>query len=260
MILGDIIRIINRYADEKKAMEWDNSGLQIGDPESDVTRAVVCLDVTDAVIDEAVRIGAELVISHHPLLFHPLSNITEDPTGRLVKKIIRNGINVYSSHTCFDMCGYGMNSYCAYRMKIDVDSYLEETGEGEGIGICGDLEEATDFAGFCASVKEIFGTDVLKVSAFCDDDTPVRRVAFCSGAGSDYIGRAKELGAQVYLTSDVSNSKFMYARDIEMPLVTMTHFESEKSFIRIMSDILRREIPDILVTESSQGDLERYIL
>lgn len=259
MILREIINIINKYADEKKAMDWDNSGLQIGDPGSEITRALVCLDVTDAVIDEAVRIGAELVISHHPLLFRPLRHITDDPMGRLVKKIMAADINVYSSHTCFDMCGYGMNAYCAFRMGVETDSYLEETGPDEGIGICGDLREATTFAGFCSKVKTVFDTDILKVSAFCDDDTPIRRVAFCSGAGSDYIKRAKELGAQVYLTSDVSNSRFLEARDTDMPLVTLTHYESEKSFIRIMADILRRELTDVFVTESSQGDLERYI-
>jgi len=260
MLIKDVIDVINMYADEHTQLEWDNSGLQIGDPMDETSDVTVCLDVTEKVVREAEDNGSRLIVSHHPLLFEPLTRVTEDRRGRLVKRIIRDGISVYSTHTCFDMCSYGMNAYIAFKLGIDVDGYLEETAEGAGIGIAGNLEKETSLRDFCVRVARETGSSVIHLSSFASDDRRVRRAAFCGGSGRDYIERAAELGADVYVTSDVTNSGFMKAADLEMPVVTLTHFETEKSFIRIMADILRNELPRLDVHETEQGDLERYIL
>lgn len=258
MILKEILDVINMYADERSALEWDNSGLQIGDPMSEVYSVTVCLDVTDRVVQEAIDSASQLIISHHPLLFHGAKTICDDVKGRLIKKIIRNNINVYSTHTCFDMCGYSMNAYSAFRLGIDTDCFLEPHGD-EGIGVCGDLAQQYTLGELCELVKKTFGAKSLRVSSCADDTRTVRRAAFCSGAGRDLIASAKNSGADVYITSDVSNSGFIEAMELDLPVVALTHYESEKSFIRIVSDILRKEIPSLEVRESSQGDLERFV-
>ena len=259
MILKEILDVINSYADERGALEWDNSGLQIGEPLSEVYTVTVCLDVTDRVVQEALDNGSQLIISHHPLLFRGAKTITDDVRGKLIRKIIRNNLNVYSSHTCFDRSGYGMNAYSAFRLGIDTDCFLQNCSDSEGIGVCGDLSRECTLDEFCAMVKKTFGAANLKVSAFASGGRILRRAAFCGGSGRDLISSAKNCGADVYVTSDVSNSGFIEAMELDMPLVTLTHFESEKSFIRIVSDILRKELPSLGVFESSQGDLERWV-
>lgn len=258
MILKEILEVINMYADETSALEWDFSGLQIGDPLGEVYAVTVCLDVTDKVVQEAIDNGSQLIVSHHPLLFGGVRNICDDMKGKLIKKIIRNNLNVYSSHTCFDMCGYGMNAYSAFRLGIDTDCFLEPHGD-EGMGICGDLAAQYTLDEMCELVKKTFGAQNLKVSSFASGSRIIRRAAFCSGAGRDLIASAKKCGADVYITSDVSNSGFIEAMELDMPLITMTHYESEKSFIRIMSDILRKETSSLDIHESAQGDLEVYV-
>ncbi len=260
MILKDVIAVMNKYADEATALDWDNSGLQIGDENNDITSVTVCLDVTPKVVDEAISNKSQLIVSHHPFFFFPIKSITDDTKGRMINKLIKNNISVYSSHTCFDMSTHGINAFAAFRLGIKTDSFLEESSYDElGIGVCGKLDNPTDFTSLCQKIKKVFKADTLKVSSFCDDTYPVKRVAFCSGSGSDYIKRAKELGADVYITSDVSNGKFITSQEINLPIITLTHFESEKCFIKIMRDILLKECPNLTIIESTQGDMERYI-
>lgn len=130
MKVKDIISIINKYADEAFAAEWDNSGLQIGDYESNVTNILLCVDVTESVIDEAISHKCELIISHHPLLFKPAQNVTSNnPKGRNIIRLIQNNIAIYSSHTCFDVSSYGINQYIAEKFHLEKTKFLDDWAE-----------------------------------------------------------------------------------------------------------------------------------
>ncbi len=130
MKVKDIMRIINRYANEAFAAEWDNSGLQIGDVESNVSNALLCVDVTESVIDEAINNKCEIIISHHPLLFKPVANVTSNNAkGRNIIRLIKNNIAVYSSHTCFDVSPYGINQYFANMFQLEDVRFLDDWAE-----------------------------------------------------------------------------------------------------------------------------------
>ncbi len=258
MKVEEILKGINKYAPEDIACEWDNTGLQIGSMAAEIKKAVLCVDVTEYVVEEALQNGAEMIISHHPLLFHPLGSITDGTRGELIKKIIKNDINVYSSHTSFDASPYGINAYCAHKLGIKTDSFLEPFGEGYGIGVCGNLEVSMSAISLAEKVKDVFGAENVKISSYMKDKT-LRRAAFCSGAGSGYINEAKKLGADILITSDCKNSDFIKAYENNTALLCITHFESEKCFIKLMKAILRREAPQLEITESEESDFELYI-
>ena len=260
MKVKEIIKIMNDYAPETAACEWDNSGLQIGSEDNEVSKVLVCLDVTPKVVEEAVSAKAQLIVSHHPFFFFAVNKITDDEKSSMIRAIIKNDINVYSSHTCFDASKYGINAYCAFRLGIETDSFLENSSEeGLGIGVCGNLRQEVSFEALCNSVKKIFKAETLKVSAFVDKGKTVKRAAFCGGAGASYLKKAKELGADVLITADASNGKFLEAENIGLPLITMTHFESESCFVKIMRDILLKETEGVEVLESSESDREIFV-
>lgn len=259
MKLGKIIDVLDLYAPSALAADWDSSGLQIGSREDNIERAVVCLDVTPDVLEDAVEYGAQLIVSHHPLLFDPVKSIGDDPYSLLLRSIVRQGIDIFSCHTPFDASRFGINAYSAFRLGIKTDAFLENSAvEGCGFGVCGELSSAMSFKELTEKVKTVFSTSMLKVSSYYSDE-PIQRVAFMGGSGSDYLEKACELGAQVYITSDIKNSGFIKAWQVGLPLIVMTHFDSEKCFIKIMKDLLTKECPTLTVMESSQGDLERFI-
>ncbi len=256
-----IIEFINEYAPEEAACDWDNSGIQIGDKKAEIKKVLVCLDVTPRVVKEAAEGNFDLIISHHPFFFFPIKNIISDEKSNMIREIIKHNINVYSSHTCFDASKYGINAYCTFRLGIETDSFLEESSvEGLGIGVCGNLKKEITFGELCDEIKKIFKANTLKVSSFCENDFVVKRAAFCGGSGSSYLNKAKELGADVLITADASNGKYLEALNIGLPIINLTHFESEKCFVKIMRDILLKGNFDIEVAESLSGDdVERYI-
>ena len=259
MKLGNILDVLELYAPSALAADWDNSGLQIGSRKDNIERALVCLDVTPDVLQDAVEYGADLIVSHHPLLFDPLKKIGDGPYGELIRDIIREGIDVYSSHTPFDASRFGINAYSAFRLGIKRDAFLEDsTVDGCGLGVCGNLGKAMKFEELAEKVRTVFSASTLKVSSHYGDEL-IQRAAFMGGSGADYIERAHELGAQVYITSDIKNSGFIKAWQIGLPLIVMTHFDSEKCFIKIMKDLLTKECPTLTVMDSDQGDLERFI-
>jgi len=129
MKIREIIEYINTFASEKWQYSWDNSGLQVGDMNSDVTGVLLCVDVLADVIDEAIEKGCNLIISHHPLLFSGVKRITDDYKSDIIRKLIKNDISVYSSHTSFDVSEYSMNRYIASELGLTSLRYLDNISE-----------------------------------------------------------------------------------------------------------------------------------
>lgn len=130
MKVKDVIDLLNDFADEKQALDFDNSGLQIGSPDDELSAVMLCVDVTDAVIREAVEKKANMIISHHPFLFHGVKKISEsDPKGKMIRDIIKAGISVYSSHTCADAAVGGLNDYLADAFRLKNTRFLDNMSE-----------------------------------------------------------------------------------------------------------------------------------
>ena len=200
------------------AAEWDNTGLSVGSLDNEVTKVLIALDVTGDVIETALKEGADLVITHHPLIFDPVKCVDG---GSLLYKAVRSGITFISSHTCLDKAFGGVNAQLA--LKVGIKDYSPcKSDDFLNIGtLC--EEKALSPNEFAALLKEKLGGAVR----FNDAGKPIKKVAFCSGAGGEYSSLASSLGADALLTGDASHHHFLEASECDISLFAAGHFETE---------------------------------
>lgn len=164
MKVKNIIDSMNSFADEAWAFDRDNSGLQVGDVGSDVSRILLAVDPTEEAIDEAISLGCHLLITHHPLLFEPIRKITDaDKRSNIIKKLILNNISLYASHTCFDVSPKGINAYVSHKYQLHNKSFLGDWSENfHGL----ELYIPTDYAE--QMMKFLFELGVGKIGMYSD--------------------------------------------------------------------------------------------
>lgn len=240
----DIIKVIEEFAPLSVQEKWDNSGLCIGSPDSNVSSVLLALDCTPELVDEAVRVGADMIITHHPLIFSGLKKISpDDLVGSAVIKAISAGISVYAAHTSADKVMAGVSGAMARKLSLENISILDEDGDGTGLGAVGDLvtpmtsEEAVGF------VKKKFGLKTVRTSKPLD--IPISRIAVCGGSGSSLIPNAIASGAQLYLCGDISYHHF-FAPEGFM-LMDVGHYESEIEIVAILFSLLKKNFPTFAV-------------
>ena len=239
---------------------YDNSGLIVGDRDAEVTRALLCLDCTEAVVDEAIVKGCDLIIAHHPIVFGGLKRFTGgDYVQRTVIKAIQNNIAIYACHTNLDnVLRGGVNERIAQQLGFDVERVLRpiaadfgsftspggvvdsEVFRTAGAGVLCNLQKPMNVLDFLQHVKERMGAEVVKYTK-CDVEL-VGKVAICGGAGSFLIGDALRAGADAFITSDVKYHEFFDAQG-KMLLCDIGHYESEKYTIDLFSNILSAKFP-----------------
>ena len=239
---------------------YDNSGLIVGDRDAEVTRALLCLDCTEAVVDEAIVKGCDLIIAHHPIVFGGLKRFTGgDYVQRTVIKAIQNNIAIYACHTNLDnVLRGGVNERIAQQLGFDVERVLRpiaadfgsfassggvvdsEVFRTAGAGVLCNLQKPMNVLDFLQHVKERMGAEVVKYTK-CDIEV-VGKVAICGGAGSFLIGDALRAGADAFITSDVKYHEFFDAQG-KMLLCDIGHYESEKYTIDLFSNILSAKFP-----------------
>ena len=239
---------------------YDNSGLIVGDRDAEVTRALLCLDCTEAVVDEAIGKGCDLIIAHHPIVFGGLKRFTGgDYVQRTVIKAIQNNIAIYACHTNLDnVLRGGVNERIAHQLGLDVERVLRpiaadfgsfassdgvvdsEVFRTAGAGVLCNLQKPMNVLDFLQHVKERMGAEVVKYTK-CDIEV-VGKVAICGGAGSFLIGDALRAGADAFITSDVKYHEFFDAQG-KMLLCDIGHYESEKYTIDLFSNILSAKFP-----------------
>ena len=256
MIVRDILSVLESFAPLSLQEKWDNSGLCIGSPGQEVHGVLLGFDCTPALVDEAADCGADLIVTHHPLIFGGLKRITpEDPVGLAVIKAVRAGIAVYAAHTPADKVMEGVSGAMARRLGLRNVSILDPDGtrflpEGEepvGLGAVGDFPEPLSCEEALARVKAAFGLKTVRCSRFTD--VPVRRVAVCGGSGSSLIGAARAAGAQLYLCGDVSYHHFFTPDGFVV--MDVGHFESEVEIVEILYSLLRKNFPNFAIHLSS---------
>jgi dinuclear metal center YbgI/SA1388 family protein len=239
---------------------YDNSGLIVGEMGAEVSKALLCLDSTEAVVDEAIAKGCDLIIAHHPIVFGGLKRFTGgDYVQRALIKAIRNNIAIYACHTNLDnVLRGGVNERIAQQLGFDVERVLRpvaaDLGSFVGIGGLDDsdvfrtagagvlcnLQKPMNVLDFLQHVKAKMGVEVVKYTK-CDVDM-VSKVAICGGAGSFLIGDALRAGADAFITSDVKYHEFFDAEG-KMLLCDIGHYESEKYTIDLFSNILSAKFP-----------------
>ena len=247
MKVREVIAALEQFAPLPLQDDFDNAGLQIGLTEADVTGALLCLDVTEEVIDEAAERGLNLIVAHHPLLFHPLKAVVgRTYVERCTLKAIQRGIAVYAAHTNLDNAVGGVNYEIARRIGLENVELLtrrEVNGVVCGAGVIGTLPASEDEQAFLSRLKTTFGVSALQHNTL---GHPVKRVALCGGAGAFLLGDAIRAGADCFITGEIHYHDF-FGHDGEILMVSMGHYESEQFTPCIFERLLHEHFPTLCV-------------
>ena len=251
MKIRDIAEVIERYAPLRLQESYDNAGLIVGRPEDEVHQALLAVDVTEEVLDEAEQTGCDLIVTHHPIVFHALKRFNSASyVERCVERAIRRGIALYACHTNLDSAPGGMSWRLAEMLGVEELRVLQPTDPADGrvgFGVVGELPQSMSVRDFMHRIQERLSVQVIRHSELVREQ--VRRVALVTGAGASMLGDAVAAGADIYLTADMKYNDF-YAPDGRIVAVDVGHFESEYCAIGLLHDIITKKIATFAVHES----------
>jgi dinuclear metal center YbgI/SA1388 family protein len=202
MKLKDFVAKYEAFCPQELAVAGDPVGLQVGDPEQEVTKVLVTLDIREQTVAEALELGVDLILAKHPLIFRPLENLTTlDAQQKLVLGLARAGISVYTSHTNIDVVDGGLNDYFCKKLELTDIEVLEDE---EGLGRIGNVP-LTSLSALTEQVKKAFGLNHLRLVTYNHDleQQKISRVAICGGSGGKFWPIAKAKGADLYITGDI---------------------------------------------------------
>ena len=240
----DVTQVIEGFAPLSIQEKWDNSGLCIGSPDAPVSSVLFGLDCTSELVDEAIECGADMIVTHHPLIFSGLKKISpDDMVGEAVFKAIKAGISIYAAHTNADKVIAGVSGAMAAKLGLQNVEILSEDGEGTGLGVVGDLVEPMTAQQMVEMVKDRFALKTVKASKPVDG--MITRVAMCGGSGGSLIGAAKAAGAQLYISGDISYHNFFTSEGFM--LMDIGHYESEIEIVDILFSLVKKNFPTFAV-------------
>ncbi|MGN0612301.1 MAG: Nif3-like dinuclear metal center hexameric protein [Porcipelethomonas sp.] len=242
-MVSEIYKYIDSVAPFATQEKWDNSGLLTGNMNRKVSRVLICLDITGEVAEEAIDIGAELIISHHPVIFHPLYSLLDDePACRLWK----NGISAICVHTPFDCAENGMSDILMNIAGFEkTDGILEILGGGDkpyGFGSVGISDVEYTPQQLAQKLRDVLGCRVVK---FTDGGSTIKKAAFCTGSGGNLIEAAANCGADAYITSEVKHDQWHFARRKGISLFDCGHYHTEIIGMQRLRKMLEAEFANI---------------
>jgi len=253
--VADILQFIETLAPRSMKMDWDNVGLLCGSKSAQVTKILVALDPFEGVCREAAEIGAQLIITHHPLIFQAPKAITDETSiGRCIMQLCRHGISAINAHTNLDQAPGGVNDVLAQKLGLE---NVEIINPKDGVGLmrCGDVA-AQSLESFLATVKECLGCEGLR---YVSSGKPVRRVAVGGGSCAGGILEALDAGCDTFVTADIKYNQFWDAHDLGMNLIDAGHFHTENPVVAVLADKLAAEFPEIAVEISkTHTDCMKY--
>lgn len=248
MKLRTIIESLERLSPSSFAESWDNVGLLAGRMDKEVNKLCIALDATDEVVDEAVHAGADMLLTHHPLIFSAMKRInTEDFTGRRVVKLLQNDISYYAMHTNFDIMGMAdaaADEICLRDRQVLTITYEDEIAK-EGIGRYGKLPRIMTLEECASYIKQAFALESIKT--YGEPQTVVECAAISPGSGKSMIKPAVLAGADVLITGDIDHHEGLDAIAQELAIIDAGHYGLEKIFIPYMLEYIKRELPQLSV-------------
>jgi len=253
-----VLSALERFAPLPLQESWDNAGLQVGLTETEVSGALLCLDVNERIVDEAVRKGCNLIVSHHPLLFRGLKTISDlTDVQRTVVKAIENRVCVVSMHTNMDNARGGVNFKIAEKLGLeDVRFFAPKTVDGieAGSGVIGRLTTAMASDDFVLAVKKAFDVEC----AMCNEllRRPVSTVAICGGAGDFLLDEAVSAGADAFITGEMHYHQY-FGYEQRIQICVIGHYQSEQFTSEIFRDIIAKACPDVktFIAETSTNPI-----
>ena len=264
MKIKEVLNALERFAPLPLQESWDNAGLQLGLTETEVSGALLCLDVNERIVDEAIAKGCNLIVSHHPLLFRSLKQIScENDVQRSVMKVIKNDICVVSMHTNMDNAVGGVNFKIAEKMGANVcrQTLVSPSGDEGGAVkvpmVVAELPEPMAARDFVQMVKERFGV----ACAMCNEllERPVRKVAICGGAGDFMLPEAVAKGADAFITGEMHYHVF-FGYEQQIQICVIGHYQSEQYTSEVFREIINKECPGVptFIAETNTNPI-RYI-
>lgn len=247
LLVKDIIKFLEEKFPPGLAYDWDNVGLQIGDVDRQVKRIMVALDATTVIIDEAIEKGIDLIITHHPFIFSSFKSIDlTTPFGKNLQKLIKHDITIYAMHTNYDIAPGGMNDTLAEKMGLANVKPFAMIDDAHGLGRIGELKSACDVDNLIKNLKrELHLTSVNFVQT---NNSLIKRIAIIGGSGGKYIHEAKEIGADVLVTGDVTYHTAMDAKEIGLKMIDIAHY----------AEVIMEEKIAVLLNEKFYGDVKIY--
>ena len=243
----EIANAIEEFAPKNLQESYDNAGLQVGNPDANVSAVLLCLDVNEDVLKEALERECNLIVSHHPLIFRGLKSLTgADSTQKMVMEALKNDIAVYSAHTNLDSVWDGVSHEIARRLGLKDIEVLEPQAENPrvGLGVVGNIKPLPKIE-FLRKIKDTFKVGALRYSAQ-SPSVVVRRVAVCGGSGASLIVPAMKTGADILVTGDVKYHDFTtFGSDII--IADIGHYESELCSREILARVIREKFPDLTI-------------
>lgn len=262
MKVSDILNCITEVAPIDWQESYDNAGLQVGDENAEAKKALVTLDVTEELVDEAIAKGCDLIVSHHPLIFRGLKQITPySAIGRAVMKAVKHDIAIISMHTNLDNSYLGVNAILAEKLGlVNLQILQPATSDPQlrGAGMIGEFTEAMSEKDFLRRVAETIGSPCLRHSAFMGRE--VKRVAICGGSGSFLLPEACAQQADAFLTADVKYHDF-FLPEGDLLFVDGGHFETEQFTKELICGLIRKKFPTFAaeIAETNTNSVHYFV-
>jgi len=256
----DLITKLLEVSPAMYSLEWDNSGLLVGDEEQEISKVLLSVDVTEEVVEEAIRVGADMILAHHPLIFSKINKVVaSDFLGKRIIKMIQNNICCYCMHTNFDVMG--MADAAADELGLLHSEVLMVTYEDdiskEGIGRFGFLKDICSLRELAEQVKETF--DIPNVTVYGDTEAKVAKAAISTGSGKSMVKYALQKDCDVIITGDIDYHTALDSIAQGLCIIDAGHFGLEKLFITYMQEYLQREVPGLSTVKSVQGEIGTVI-
>ena len=250
----DIIKELEKVAPVHLAEDFDNVGLLLGDYEAEVKKVLLCLDVDEFTAKEAKEKGADMIISHHPLIFHPIKSLEySSSAARCIKTLIKSDIAVYSAHTNMDIAKGGLNDLFCDKLSIEV---IGDLAEGEFA--CGRIcETDITMTEMIERVKKAYNLSSVRYSGNLDNK--VKRIAICSGSGRGLVADAVREKADLYITGDLTYSDIRNLLENGISYIEVEHFTSEISVTEIFEDIIKKAFPDVEILISEEKNVVKTL-
>ncbi len=243
----DIINLLEQIAPSSLAEEWDNCGLQVGKADWPVKTVWIALDPVSTIIDAACNKNVDMLITHHPLIFRPLTSVDfNTPTGSIILKAALHKMSLFAAHTNLDSASGGINDVLARKiglsnLKVMAPAKEDDAGK-HGLGRVGDINKSVRLIDFANTIKQQLGIESVRFAG--NPDLEINKAAVCAGSGSGLMKQFFSSGAQVYISGDL---KYHDARDIEeagLGMIDMGHFESEHLIVDILAGRLKKKLTE----------------
>lgn len=248
--VAEVMAKMEQWCPASLACSWDNCGLQVGAVKKEVRCVLVALDVSMEVIKEAIAVQADMIVTHHPLIFTPLRNLCLGAYPQdVVASLLEVGIAHLAAHTNLDMAVGGVNDTLAEVLDLKDVKPLAAEGDMDGLGRIGSLPQPLTFSQLESFVKKRLELDYLKVVPV---EKEIRSVAVCGGSGMDLLTAAKEAGADCLISAEGKHHQALMAQQLELGLIDAGHFDTEKVIVPVIARYLQECFPGLTVSCSKE--------